>query len=80
MQVFVDLYEALRSVHEIAKEEEETEIVSEVASILNDLFKVIQEEAAPSLELASEASAWLHDFVQANLVSEDWEAEEPEES
>lgn len=80
MQVYVDLYEALRSVHEIAKEEEENEIVSEVSSILNDLIKVIQEEKQPSLELASEASAWLHDFVQANLVSEDWEAEEPHES
>lgn len=80
MQVFVDLYEALRSVHEVAKEAEEKEIVSEVSLILNNLLKVIEEEKEPSLELASEASAWLYDFVQVNLISEEWEAEEPHES
>jgi hypothetical protein len=72
MQVFVDLYEALRSVYEMAKEESAEEIVEETASHLDELLAIIKGETQPSLTVAEEASAWLYDIVETNLETNDW--------
>lgn len=77
MQVFVDLYETLRGVHEVAKEEQDVELAVEASEYLNELLKVIKQESEPSLELASEAASWLYDLVETNLENMDWQEDEP---
>lgn len=72
MQVFVDLYEALRNVYEIAQEEKAEEVMEETASHLDNLLPIIKGEEEPSLEIAEEASAWLYDIVETNLETSDW--------
>jgi len=72
MQVFVDLYEALRNVYELAQEEDAQEVMEETASHLDSLLPIIKGEEEPSLEIAEEASAWLYDIVETNLESSDW--------
>jgi len=77
MQVFVDLYEALRSIYETAKEEQDDEFANETATHLDSLLSIIKQESAPSLDVASEAADWLYDVVETNLEGMEWEVEEP---
>ena len=77
MQVFVDLYETLRNVHEIAKEEENFELATEASEYLDELIGIIKLESEPSLELASEAASWLYDLVETNLETADWQLDKP---
>jgi hypothetical protein len=77
MQAFVDLYEALRNVYEVAKEEENQEMAVETASHLDDLLSIIKQESEPSLEVAENAASWLYDVVEANLEGMEWETNEP---
>jgi hypothetical protein len=72
MQVFVDLYEAIREVHVIAGEEGNEELQSEAASYLDELAAVIKQEAEPTLELAADAADWLDTIVESNLESQAW--------
>jgi hypothetical protein len=77
MQVFVDLYEALRNVYEIATEEQDNEVAVETATHLDGLLSIIRQESEPSLDVASEAADWLYDVVETNLEGMDWNVEEP---
>ena len=77
MQAFVDLYEALRNVYELAREEENQEMAVETASHLDDLLAIIKLESEPSLEVAAEAAAWLYDVVETNLEGMEWNTSEP---
>ena len=77
MQAFVDLYEALREIHELAKEDENKELAIEAAAHLDDLLAIITKQAEPSLEVASEAASWLYDLVETNLEGMDWDVSEP---
>lgn len=77
MQVFVDLYEALREVHELAKEDNNQDLAVEAASHLDELLAIITKQSEPCLEVASEAASWLYDLVESNLEGMDWEVSEP---
>lgn len=72
MQVFVDLYEAIRNVHDIAKQENNLALAKEAADHLDDLASVIQREVGTDLALAESAAAWLWDLVETNLDTSDW--------
>jgi len=72
MQVFVDLYEAMRHVHKIANEENNHAVRAESASHLNELLPILQLEVEPSLEVAESAAEWLYDLVETNLNTKDW--------
>lgn len=72
MQVFVDLYEAIRQVHELASDEENHILRSEAAGHLNDLVPIIQQEIEPNLEVAADAADWLMDLVETNLETQAW--------
>lgn len=72
MQVFVDLYEALRTVHELAKEDENVDLAEEVSEYLDELMPIITRETEPCLEVAAEAAEWLYDLVETNLETSDW--------
>lgn len=69
MQVYVDLYEALRSVYGLL---DDKELKQETASHLSELAAIIEQEVSPSLEIAMAAASWLSDFVETNLDSEGW--------
>lgn len=72
MQVFVDLYEAIREVHILAGEEENDELRKDAGYYLEELASVIKKEAEPTLELASEAAEWLDLFAETNLETQSW--------
>jgi hypothetical protein len=72
MQIFVDLYEAVRHVHKIANEENNHVIRAESASHLNELLPILQLEVEPSLEVAESTAEWLSNLVETNLNSKDW--------
>lgn len=76
MQAFVDVYEALRQVHDLAKEEENEDVANETAYYLDDLLKMIQNESELSFDVLSEATEWLFEIVEATMP-EEWKVKEP---
>lgn len=72
MQVFVDLYEALRTVHSLALEEKNDAVLAETESHLDELLPIIKREVEPSLDVAVSATEWLYDLVETNLEGSDW--------
>lgn len=72
MQVFVDLYEALRHVYDLAKEERNEGVLAETVVHLDELVSILRQESEPSLEVAEAAAAWLYDLVESNLEGSDW--------
>lgn len=76
MQAFVDVYEALRQVHQLAKEEN-NEIVAEEASIqLDSLLPIIKGEAELSADVLGEAAETLYDIVESTMP-EEWKVSDP---
>lgn len=72
MQVFVDLYEAIRQVHEIALKDNNKVVANEAVAHLNELASVVQMEVETDLALAEAAAAWLWELVETNLETSDW--------
>lgn len=72
MQVFVDLYEALRHVHDLATDEENHILRSETARHLDELIPILEQKVEPCLEVAEAAAEWLYDLVETNLEGSDW--------
>ncbi len=74
MQVFVDLYESLREVYNVAQEEKNISVLEETVKHLNDLAGVIKQELEPSIDIAEAAAAWLSLVVEANVegAAADW--------
>jgi hypothetical protein len=70
MQIFVDLYDALREVYDIA--EDDDGIRKQTADHLQKLSAVIQKEVDPDVEIAEEAALWLSLFAETNLETQDW--------
>jgi hypothetical protein len=73
MQMFVDLYEALREIYEIANESQDEIVREETANHLDELKNVIEGKSQPSFEVASAAAAWLQYIVETNLETKDWD-------
>jgi hypothetical protein len=76
MQAFVDVYEALRQVHETAKEEQNESVAESSASHLDGLLPIVSGSAAPDFEVLGEAAEWLYDIVEAS-DPENWGTQEP---
>lgn len=72
MQVFVDLYEALRQVHDLAQREHNSPVLTETVHHLNELAAIIREEIEPSIEVAGNAAEWLSLVVETNLAGGEW--------
>jgi len=72
MQVFIDLYEALRHVHTLATEQKNAPLRAEAAMHLNELLPIVQQEVEPTLEVAESAAEWLWTLVETNLETKDW--------
>jgi len=69
MQVYVDLYEALRSVHTLSGSQN---LRRDAATHLDELAAIIEQRVEPSIEVALQAAEWLNSLVETNLDSEDW--------
>ncbi len=72
MQVFVDLYEALRNVYKLADDSKNDLLKSETSTHLKELAAIIEQEVEPSLDVALAAAEWLNNIVETNLDSEEW--------
>lgn len=72
MQVFVDLYEALRNVFELASEEQNHVVCDETAKHLDELVPILELKIEPSLEVAEAAAEWLYELIETNLEGSDW--------
>jgi len=73
MQVYVDLYEAIRNVHELAKEDNDQELARESAEHLEELLSIVTKESSPSLEVVENAADFLSSILETNLETQDWE-------
>jgi hypothetical protein len=69
MKMYVDLYEALRQVHEIAVDERDEEVREETANHLNELVGILKGEIRPELEVAVAAADWLKFLVEGGLTA-----------
>lgn len=76
MQAYVDVYESLRSVYELAKEEENEGIANETAHHLDDLLQIVSGRAEMDVEALGDASEWLYEVAEATQ-SDDWKADSP---
>jgi hypothetical protein len=76
MQAFVDVYESLRQVHELAKEESNEAVANETAAHLDALLPIVSGKAGLDLEVLGEAAEWLYDVVEATQP-EEWKVSEP---
>ena len=76
MQAFVDVYESLRQIHEMAKEESNEAVAEETAEHLDALLPIVRNESEPSLDVLAVAAEWLYDVVEAT-VPEEWKTEDP---
>jgi hypothetical protein len=76
MQAFVDVYEALRSIHELAVEEKNEVVAEETANHLDGLLPIVRNESEMSLDVLAGAAEWLYDVVEAT-APEEWKTAEP---
>jgi hypothetical protein len=76
LQAFVDVYEALRQIHEAAKEENNGDVASLAGSHLDGLMPIVMGKVEPDFDVLGEAAEWLYDIVEAS-DPQSWEVSEP---
>ena len=69
MQMYVDLYDALREVFGMAHEAGDPIVKTETATHLNELSAIINGQVKPDLDVAHEAAGWLDYITEAALQS-----------
>lgn len=76
MQAFVDVYEAIRQIHEAAKAEENADIAEMASEHLEGLLPIVTGKVDTDLDVLGEAAEWLYDIVEAS-APEAWTPETP---
>lgn len=76
MQAFVDVYEALRQIHEAAKEEGNADVADMAAERLDSLLPIVTGKQDADFEILGEAAEWLYDIVEAS-APESWTPDTP---
>ena len=76
MQAFVDVYEALRQIHETAKKETNHEVADMASEHLDLLLPIVTGKADVDFDVLGEAAEWLYDIVEAS-APESWRVHEP---
>jgi hypothetical protein len=76
MQAFVDVYEALRQIHEVAKQEEDSDLAEFASMYLDELLPIVSGKEEMDLDTLGEAAEWLYDVVEASNP-ENWEVDSP---
>lgn len=72
MQVFADLYNAIRTIHEKAVRENNLNLKAGTVNYLRELSAILNQEIEPDLSVASEATEWLANFIETNLETQSW--------
>lgn len=72
MQIFADLYNALRQIHERAVKENNLNLKAGTVNYLRELSNILNQEIEPDLNVAKEATEWLANFIETNLETSDW--------
>jgi hypothetical protein len=75
INLFSDLLSALREVHELATESQDSETVVEVEDLIGQCISVLNKEVEPDFDLAEEVAEYINNFVEANVEgsSQDWD-------
>jgi hypothetical protein len=76
MQAYVDVYESLRGVYELAKEEGNLDVANETAGHLDDLLPMISGKADLDADTLGDAAEWIYDVAEATQP-EDWKTDAP---
>lgn len=76
MQAYVDVYESLRGVHELAKEEDNVDVANETAAHLDELLPIVSGRESMNLDALEDAAEWLYDVAEATQP-EDWKTDAP---
>jgi hypothetical protein len=76
MQAFVDVYDSLRTVHQLAREEGNADVTNETARHLDALLPIVTGRADQDIEVLEGAAEWLYDVVEAT-EPEEWKTSEP---
>lgn len=76
IQAFVDVYEAIRNIHEAAKEDGDEGIATSAAGHLDGLLPIVAGKSEMDFETLGEAAEWLYNIVEAN-APETWSTHEP---
>lgn len=76
MQAFVDVYEALRQIHEAAKQEQDSEVAEFASIYLDELLPIVSGKEEMNLDTLGEAAEWLYDMVEASSP-ESWQVSAP---
>jgi len=71
-QAFVDIYEALREVYQMAYEDENEVVQYETATHLDLLLPIIRNESVADLDVMEAASDWLKELLETNLETQAW--------
>jgi hypothetical protein len=69
MNVYVDLYEALKKVYDITTE---NMVKAETSNHLNELAAILRQEIEPDLKVAESAAEWLAQLIETNLTNQPW--------
>ncbi len=72
MQVFVDLYNSVRDIHEIAARAGDEIVAEEATGYLRDLHAVVSKDVESDLTLAEEVTLWLGLIIETNLETQSW--------
>jgi hypothetical protein len=72
----VDVYESLRGVHELAKEEGNVDVANETAVHLDELLPIVSGRESMNLDALEDAAEWLYDVAEATQP-EDWKTDAP---
>lgn len=73
MQVYVELYEAIRDVFGHAKHQNNRLVMAEASQHLGSLASIITLRKLPNLNIAYNAAEWLEGLVETNLGSSEWD-------
>lgn len=73
MQVYVDLYNALREIHEAAYEQDNADLTEMVGEQLKDLQAVVTGQLEPNTDIVSEAFELLSMIVETNIETKNWD-------
>tara|TARA_Y100000034_G_C6897519_1_gene414192 strand:+ start:1138 stop:3045 length:1908 start_codon:yes stop_codon:yes gene_type:complete len=72
MQVFVDLYNSVRDIHEVASKAGDEIVAEEATGYLRDLYAVVSQDVESDLTLAEEVTLWLGLLIETNLETQTW--------
>lgn len=73
MEVYVDVYETLRNVYDLADQQSNDFVKNETALHLDALLEILRQDIKPNPEVAEAAINWLADLLESNIEGGEWD-------